>query len=82
MSAVAAVKGATFVIAEPLVIATALYFCLTFPTSKIIAHFEKKMSAGDRRNGGTHQRERKRKLGLAGAGAQPVVMIPTEEETK
>ena len=82
MSAVAAVKGATFVIAEPLVIATALYFCLTFPTSKIIAHFEKKMSAGDRRNGGTHQRERKRKLGFAGAGAQPVVMIPTEEETK
>ncbi len=51
MSAVASVKGATFSIAEPLVIATALYFCLTFPTSKIIAHFEKKMSAGDNRNG-------------------------------
>ena len=84
MSAVAAVKGATFVIAEPLVIATALYFCLTFPTSKIIAHFEKKMSAGDRRNGntGSHTRERKRKLGFAGAGAQPVPMVPTEEETK
>ena len=84
MSAVAAVKGATFVIAEPLVIATALYFCLTFPTSKIIAHFEKKMSAGDRRNGntGSHTRERKRKLGFAGAGAQPVIMVPTEEETK
>ena len=52
MSAVAAVKGATFSIAEPLVVATALYFCLTYPTSKIIAHFEKKMSAGDNRNGG------------------------------
>lgn len=51
MSAVASVKGATFSIAEPLVIATVLYFCLTFPTSKIIAHFEKKMSAGDNRNG-------------------------------
>ena len=51
MSAVAAVKGATFSIAEPLVIATALYFCLTYPTSKIIAHFEKKMSVGDKRNG-------------------------------
>ena len=51
MSAVAAVKGATFSIAEPLVVATVLYFCLTFPTSKIIAHFEKKMSVGDHRNG-------------------------------
>lgn len=49
MSAVAAVKGATFSIAEPLIIATALYFCLTFPTSKIIAHFERKMSRGDKR---------------------------------
>ncbi|MBQ1264446.1 MAG: amino acid ABC transporter permease [Oscillospiraceae bacterium] len=50
MSAVAAVKGATFSIAEPLVVATVLYFCLTFPTSKIIAHFERKMSVGDSRN--------------------------------
>ena len=82
MSAVAAVKGATFVIAEPLVIATALYFCLTYPTSKIIAHFEKKMSAGDSRSGtgNPHQRERKRKLGLAGAGAQSVPMYAAEEE--
>lgn len=47
MSAVAAVKGATFSIAEPLVIATALYFCLTFPTSKIIEYFERRMRRGD-----------------------------------
>lgn len=47
MSAVAAVKGATFSIAEPLVIATALYFCLTFPTSKIIQYFERRMRRGD-----------------------------------
>ncbi len=47
MSAVASVKGATFSIAEPLVIATALYFCLTFPTSKIIEHFERRMRRGD-----------------------------------
>ena len=81
MSAVAAVKGATFSIAEPLVVATALYFCLTYPTSKIIAYFEKKMSAGDNRNGGApHQRERKRKLGLAGAGAAPVPMHAAEED--
>lgn len=36
MSAVNAVKGATFVIVEPLLVATAVYFCLCFPTSKII----------------------------------------------
>ena len=49
MSAVNAVKGATYRYGEALVIATVLYFCLTFPTSKIIAHFERKMSRGDRR---------------------------------
>ena len=51
MYAVNSVKGATFSIAEPLVVATCVYFCLTFPTSKIIAHFERKMSVGDKRNG-------------------------------
>lgn len=49
MSAVNAVKGATFRMGEALIIATVLYFCLTFPTSKIIAHFERKMSRGDKR---------------------------------
>ena len=49
MSAVNAVKGATYRMGEALVIATALYFCLTYPTSKVIAHFERKMSVGDRR---------------------------------
>lgn len=49
MSAVAAVKGATSIIAEPLILATALYFCLTYPTSKVIQHFERKMSRGDKR---------------------------------
>ena len=49
MSAVNAVKGATYRMAEALIIATVLYFCLTYPTSKIIEHFERKMSAGDKR---------------------------------
>lgn len=52
MYAVTSIKGATYRIGEPLIIAALVYFCLTFPTSKIIAHFEKKMSVGDRRNGG------------------------------
>lgn len=49
MSAVNAVKGATYSIGEALIIAAALYFCLTYPTSKVIEHFERKMSRGDKR---------------------------------
>ncbi len=49
MSAVNSVKSATFRISEALIIAAAVYFCLTFPTSKIIAYFERRMSRGDRR---------------------------------
>ena len=49
MSAVNSVKAATFSIAEPLIIAACVYFCLTFPTSKIIAYFERRMSRGDKR---------------------------------
>ena len=49
MSAVQQVKGATFVIIEPLLVATAIYFCLCVPTSKVIAYFERRMSRGDKR---------------------------------
>jgi polar amino acid transport system permease protein len=49
MSAVNAVKGATFIIVEPLLVATAIYFCLCFPTSKAIAYVERRMSRGDKR---------------------------------
>ena len=49
MFAVDAIRGANFIIMEPLLVATAIYFCLCFPTSKIIAHFERRMSRGDKR---------------------------------
>lgn len=49
MSAVNAVKAANFLIVEPLLVATAIYFCLCFPTSKIIAYIERRMSRGDHR---------------------------------
>lgn len=49
MSAVNSVKAATYTIAEALIIATCIYFCLTFPTSKIIAYFERRMRRGDLR---------------------------------
>lgn len=60
MAAVNSVKGATYRIAEALIIATALYFCLTYPTSKIIAHFEKKMSVGDHRNHAEYRVQKKK----------------------
>ena len=41
------IQGATFLPAEPLIIAAALYFLLTFPTSKLIQHFERRMRRGD-----------------------------------
>ena len=41
------VQGATFRPAEPLIIAAILYFCLTFPTSKVIQYFERRMRRGD-----------------------------------
>ena len=49
MSAVNAIRGATAIIMEPLLVATALYFCLCFPPSKVIAYFERRMSRGDKR---------------------------------
>ena len=49
MAAVEAVRGATFIIVEPLLVATAVYFCLCFPTSKLIAYFERRMSRGSKR---------------------------------
>ena len=49
MAAVNSVKSATFRISEALVVAAVVYFCLTFPTSKIIEYFERKMSRGDKR---------------------------------
>ena len=49
MSAVNSVNAAISRISEPLIIAACVYFCLTFPTSKIIEHFERKMSRGNKR---------------------------------
>ena len=49
MAVVQSVKGATYLIMEPMLVATALYFCLCFPTSKIVAYFERRMSRGNKR---------------------------------
>lgn len=49
MSAVNSIKAATYTVGEAAIIAACVYFCLTFPTSKIIEYFERKMSRGDKR---------------------------------
>ncbi len=49
MSAVNSIRAATYSVGEAAIIAACVYFCLTFPTSKIIAYFERRMSRGDRR---------------------------------
>lgn len=41
------IQSSTYRILEPLICAAALYFCLTFPTSKIIAAIERRMRRGD-----------------------------------
>lgn len=41
------VVGASYRPLEPLLIAAILYLCLTVPTSKIIAYFERRMRRGD-----------------------------------
>lgn len=46
---VKSVQSASFVIAEPLLVATFLYFCLCFPTSKLIQYAERRMRASDKR---------------------------------
>jgi len=49
MKSTQTVQGASFMPAEPLLIAAGLYLCMTVPTSKIIAYFERRMRRGDQR---------------------------------
>jgi len=48
-AAIKAIQSANFIIMEPLIVVTAIYFCLCFPTSKLIAYFERRMSRGSKR---------------------------------
>ena len=38
------IKGATYLTLEPLTIVAIIYLCMTFPLSKLVGHFEKKMA--------------------------------------
>jgi len=54
------VKGATFLTLEPLTIIAVIYLCLTFPLSKIVERFEKKMANPNSYS--KHFKNRKKKL--------------------
>jgi arginine/lysine/histidine transport system permease protein len=41
------VRGNTFQPFEPLLVAALIYFLMTFPLSKLLAHIERRMRAGD-----------------------------------
>ena len=44
MTSYAVVKGVTYLTLEPMTIVAIIYLCITFPLSKIVERFEKKMS--------------------------------------
>ena len=45
MTSYQVVKGATFLGFEALIIVGIIYFCMTYPLSKVVGHFEKKLSS-------------------------------------
>ncbi len=47
MAAVNAVKGSILILMEPLIVAACIYFCLCFPTSRLIAYVERRIRRGD-----------------------------------
>ncbi len=53
------VKGATYLGFEALIIVGIIYFLLTFPLSKVVAHFEKKLSTDK-----SYKRHRKKEVKL------------------
>ena len=44
MTSYAIVKGVTYLTLEPMTIVAIIYLCMTFPLSKIVERFEKKMA--------------------------------------
>ena len=60
------VKGATFLGFEALIIVGIIYFCLTFPLSKLVNWFEKRMGTDKSYKNHHKHTERKRKLTAGG----------------
>ena len=60
------VKGATFLTLEPLTIVAIIYLCLTFPLSKIVEKFEKKMASPNSYKNHKRKDNRARAWGMLG----------------
>ena len=56
MTSYSIVKGVTYLTLEPMTIVAIIYLCMTFPLSKIVEKFEKKMASPN------SYKKRKRKL--------------------
>ena len=60
MTSYAIIKGVTYLTLEPMTIVAIIYLCMTFPLSKIVERFEKKMASPNSYK--KHNAKRKRKL--------------------
>ena len=59
MTSYAIVKGVTYLTLEPMTIVAIIYLCMTFPLSKIVERFEKKMASPNSYKKSNAQRKRK-----------------------
>ena len=59
MTSYAIVKGVTYLTLEPMTIVAIIYLCMTFPLSKIVERFEKKMAKPNSYKKSNAQRKRK-----------------------
>ena len=59
MTSYAIVKGVTYLTLEPMTIVAIIYLCVTFPLSKIVERFEKKMASPNSYKKSNAQRKRK-----------------------
>lgn len=66
MTSCQVVKGATYLTLEPMTITGLIYLCLTFPLSKLVAWFEKRMSGSKSYRNHKHKRNRQRALRAGG----------------
>ena len=64
MTSYSIVKGVTYLTLEPMTIVAIIYLCMTFPLSKIVERFEKKMASPNSYK--KHNAKRKRKLMTGG----------------
>lgn len=66
MTSCQVVKGATFLTLEPMTITALIYLCITFPLSKVVAYFEKKLASPKSYKNHKHKHNREQALQAGG----------------